>query len=123
MNDPNRVREVAERIAAAIGRRDIAMLRSLLAPGFVHRSHGGAASDADAFLGAIEDIPGDIRFVRLESTAVDVCPAGAMVTGTQHAQVLIEGQVVDDRRSFVDWFVNDGGEWRIQAAVDLPSGS
>ncbi len=123
MRDPERVRDVAETIAAAIERRDVAMLRSLLAPGFVHRSHGGAASDADTFLRAIADIPGDIRFVRLESTVVDVLPGGAMLTGTQHAQVLIDGQVVDDRRGFVDWFVKVDDAWRIQAAVDLPSGS
>ena len=86
----------------------------------MHRSHGGAASDADRFLRAIADIPGDIRFVRLESIVVDLCPGGALVTGAQHAQVLIDEQVVDDRRGFVDWFVKVDGEWRIQAAVDLP---
>jgi hypothetical protein len=32
----------------------------------------------------------------------------------------IDEQVVDDRRGFVDWFVKVDGEWRIQAAVDLP---
>ena len=38
----------------------------------------------------------------------------------QHAQVRVDGQVVDDRRPFVDWFVKDAGEWRIRVAVDLP---
>jgi hypothetical protein len=115
------VSAAAERIALAIGRRDTASLRALLAPGFVHRSHGGEASGADAFLDAIAAIPGDIRFVRLVDVAIDVCPAGALVTGVQHAQVAIGGDVVDDRRGFVDWFVRIAGEWRIQAAVDLPA--
>jgi hypothetical protein len=111
----------AERIAAAIGRRDLSALRGLLAPGFVHRTHGGDASDADAFLEAIAAIPGDIRFVNLVDVAIDVCPAGALVTGVQHAQVAVGDAVLDDRRGFVDWFVRVDGEWRIQAAVDLPA--
>jgi hypothetical protein len=61
--------------------------------------------------------------VKLEELEVDVCASGALVTGVQHAQVLIDGQVVDDRRGFVDWFVKHAGEWRIQAAVDLPEAS
>ena len=113
--------DAANRIAAAIAARDAAALKTLLAPGFVHRSHGGAASDAGAFVRAIEEIPGDIRFVRLEQVAVDLCPSGALVTGVQHAQVVIDGQVVEDRRGFVDWFVKDAAQWRIQAAVDLPA--
>jgi len=31
------------------------------------------------------------------------------------------GKLVDDRRSFVDWFVKDSGDWRIRVAVDLPA--
>jgi hypothetical protein len=92
----------------------------LLAPGFVHRTLGGDRADADAFVQAIQQIPGEIAFVGLERLDVDMVPAGALVTGVQHAQVLIKGEVVDDRRAFVDWFVNHGGSWRIQAAVDLP---
>jgi hypothetical protein len=115
----------AERIASAIGRRDLAALRAMLAPGFVHRTHGGGASDADAFLEAIAAIPGDIRFVNLVDVAIDVSPAGALVTGVQHAQVAVGDAVLDDRRGFVDWFVRIDGAWKIQAAVDLavPAGS
>ena len=43
------------------------------------------------------------------------------MTEVQHAQVLVDGQVIDDRRGFVDWFVKHAGRWRIQAAVDLSS--
>ena len=117
------LREISERVAAAIAKRDTKTLRAVLAPGFVHRTHGGAtAADAATFLQAIEEIPGEIIFVRLEDIHVDECPAGALVTGIQHAQVVVDGEVIDDRRGFVDWFVRDAGEWRIQAAVDLPAG-
>lgn len=120
-DDHDAVTEAAERIAAAIGRRDLDTVRALLAPGFIHRTFGGAAVDADAFLRALEQIPGEILLVRLEQVEVDSCPTGALVTGLQHAQVLLDGQVVDDRRAFVDWFVKQDGAWRIQAAVDLPA--
>jgi hypothetical protein len=113
------VAEVANRIAAAIERRDVAALRALLAPGFIHRTHGGAAADAETFVRAIEQIPGEIRSVRLERMVVDLCAGGALVTGVQRAEVLVDGQIVHDRRGFVDWFVNDAEHWRIQAAVDL----
>jgi hypothetical protein len=113
------LRAISEDIAGAIQRRDIARLELLLAPGFVHRTHGGEASDAAAFLRAIADIPGEIVFVRLEDVQVDWSPTGALVTGIQHAQVVVNGEAIEDRRAFVDWFIPYAGEWRIQAAVDL----
>jgi len=121
MNERDRVADASERMANAIARRDLAAIRELLAPGFVHRTHGGAGADADAFIGAIEAIPFEILSVRLEQLEVDICATGALVTGIQHAQVRVNGQVVDDRRGFVDWFVRDASAWRIQAAVDLPA--
>jgi hypothetical protein len=111
---------VSERLAAAIARRDTGAIRPVLAPGFVHRSHGGNAVDEKAFLAAIAAIPGDIVFVKLEELQVDLTPGGALVTGVQHAQVRVDGELVNDRRRFIDWFVNITGSWRIQAAVDLP---
>ena len=121
MNARDRVAEASERIADAIARRDLAAIRELLAPGFVHRTHGGGGADADAFILAIEQIPFEIMSVRLDQLEIDICATGALVTGVQHAQVRVDGQVVDDRRGFVDWFVEHGGAWRIQAAVDLPA--
>ena len=120
MDEHDRVAEAARQIAAAIGRRDLRTIRELLAPGFVHRAFGGDRADAEAFLQSIERIPGEIMLVRLERIDVDMAATGALVTGVQHAQVLVDGQVVDDRRAFVDWFVKLDGAWRIQAAVDLP---
>src|SRR3977135_2433987 len=117
MDERDRVIEAAERIAHAIGRRDLPALRELLAQGFVQRTAGGEGVGADAFLRAIEQIPGDIVFVKLERLDVDMAGSGALVTGIQHAQVRVAGKIIDDRRAFVDWFVKDSGTWRIRAAV------
>jgi hypothetical protein len=114
------VARTAERIAAAIARRDLPAIRELLAPEFVHRTHGGQAVQAEQFLAAIGRIPGEILFVKLERLDIDLSDGWALVTGVQHAQVRVDGQVVDDRRGFVDLFVHQAGTWRIQAAVDLP---
>ena len=114
--------EISHAIAAAIARRDGPALRAFLASGFMHRTHGGAAAEADEFVTAIQQIPGEIAFVRLERLVVDERETWAMVTGTQHAQVIVDGHAIDDRRQFVDWFVKERGEWKIQAAVDLPAG-
>jgi hypothetical protein len=107
-------------MADAIGHRDLATIRTLLSREFTHRKPGGPAVDADLFLRGIEQIPGEIAFVRLEQLEVDMSDAAALVTGIQHAQVRLDGKVIDDRRTFVDWFVNEGGEWRIRVALDVP---
>jgi len=120
MDDRERVIEASEHIATAIARRDVRAIRALLAPDFVHRTIGGEATDVETFLRAIEQIHGEIVFIKLDELQIDVSGTGALVTGMQHAQVRIDGQVVDDRRPFVDWFVKDAGEWRIRVAVDLP---
>lgn len=121
MNERDQVAEASERMADAIARRDLAAIQGLLAPGFVYRTHGGAGVNADAFMQAVEQMPFEIVSVRLEQVEIDICTTGALVTGVQHAQVRVDGQSVDDRRGFVDWFVQDAGEWRLQAAVDLPA--
>jgi hypothetical protein len=120
-NEIDGVAQAARQLAAAIARRDVSAIRERLAPGFVHRTHGGDVADAEAFLRAIEQIPGEILVVSLEQVEIDMSPSGALVTGVQHAQVRVDGEVIDDRRGFVDWFVRHAGEWCIQAAVDLPA--
>ena len=114
-----RIAAAAEAVAAAIGARDVNTLRSLLAPGFVHRTHGGEVAGLEKFLEGISAIPGDIVYVKLEDLRLDVTPAGVLATGVQHAQLRIDGQTIDDRRGFIDWFVDVNGEWKIQAAVDV----
>jgi hypothetical protein len=118
--DPAELTAASTLLAEAIGKRDVDTIRGLLAPGFVHRSHGGEGAAAEAFVAGILAIPGEILSVTLEAVQVDLTPGGALVTGVQHARVRLEGAVVADRRRFVDWFVLRSGEWRIQAAVDLP---
>jgi hypothetical protein len=116
-----RVLASAIRIAQAIGRRDVAALRGLLAPGFLHRTPGAGAVDARTFLEAVSAIPGKILDVRIEGVAIDLSEAGALVTGIQRAKVRLDGKDIDDARPFVDWFVEVDGEWRLRAAVELPA--
>jgi ketosteroid isomerase-like protein len=115
------VEECAQRIAAAIGARDTATLATLLAEGFVHRAPAGANTGAAAFLQAIVEIPGEIVSVKLEDMAIDVVGDSALATGIQHAVVRVDGQLISDRRAFVDWFVKTGGTWLIRVAIDLPA--
>jgi Domain of unknown function (DUF4440) len=123
MNEHEAVAECARRITAAIVRRDRPALASLLASGFVHRTPGGDSVDAEAFLRAVERIPGEILSVTLEYLAIDVMGRAALATGIQHAQVRLDERVVEDRRAFVDWFVKETGAWQIRVAVDLPAPS
>ena len=119
MGDREQLIEISERLAEAIGRRDVVAVRGLLANGFVQRPAGGDPVDAAAFLGGISGIPGEIVSVKVEQLTVDIAGDGAIVTGVQHAQLKIDGNLIDDRRSVVDWFVREGGEWRLRAAIDL----
>ena len=121
VNDDAQLLRIAHDIANAIGRRDVQALGAMLAPGFVHRSFSGATADATAFLDGVAGIPGEIAFVRLERITVDVGDDAALLTGIQHAQVKIDGQVVDDRRSFADFFVKTAGVWKLRAAADFPA--
>ena len=115
------VERCARRIAAAIAARDTATLQMLLADGFAHRAPGGANTDAAAFLKAIAEIPGEIVSVELEDLSIDIVDSAALATGIQHATVRIDGQLITDRRGFVDWFVKVGDDWRIRVAIDLPA--
>jgi ketosteroid isomerase-like protein len=121
MDERDEIAVLSTAIAQAICRRDTPGLRGLLATNFVHRTPGAGAAGVDAFLQAIAGIPGEILFVTLEQLDIDVTEHGALATGIQHAQVRIDGQVADDRRAFVDWFVKEADGWRLRVAVDLPA--
>lgn len=123
MDDRDSVIRVADAIAQAIARRDVATLRGYLAAGFTQRPFDGEPVDADGFLRGVAGIPFEIEFVRLERIDVDLFPTGALATGIQHARVRVDGEPVDDRRRFADWFVRLDGAWRIQAAADFPLGT
>jgi uncharacterized protein (DUF952 family) len=119
--DEQALHEMAQTIAAAIGRRDVRLLGEVLAPGFTYRSDNGqSVADAAAFLDGVRGIPGEIVFVQVERVAADVAGDAAMVTGVQHAQVRVDGQTIDDRRAFGDFFVKISGEWKLRAGADFP---
>jgi ketosteroid isomerase-like protein len=119
MGDRERLIEISGQLADAIGRRDVSAVRGLLADGFVQRHAGGDAVETGAFLDGIAKIPGEILSIAVQQLTVDVTGDGAIVTGVQHARLRIDGELVDDHRSFVDWFVRQAGDWRLRAAVDL----
>jgi ketosteroid isomerase-like protein len=120
MDDRAEILAAAGQVAEAISRRDVKTLRGLLAPDFVHRSIAGESRALEPFLRGIEQIPGEILFVRLTNLAVDLAGPGAIVTGVQEAGLRIEGQDLEDQRPFVDWFVKQGQRWLIQVAVEVP---
>jgi len=119
--DRDAVLAVSQQVARSIERRDLNALRGYLMPDFVHRTPGGDAVGLEAFLGAIAEIPGEIVAVTLDGVAVELHGDGAIASGLQHAQVRVDGELIVDRRAFVDWFVRVGAEWRIRVAVDLPA--
>ena len=114
------LQQTAHAMAAAIGRRDVSVLAGVLASGFTYRGDGGlTTSDAEAFLDGIRQIPGEIVFVTLERVAIDVAGDAALLTGVQHAQVKVDGQTIDDRRGFADFFVKIDGVWKLRAGADF----
>src|SRR5213593_1291276 len=94
VEERDRVTEASWIMANAIAQRDLVVIRDLLAEDFVHRTPGGAGVPADAFIRAIEQIPGEIVFVKLEQLEIDIAGHGALVTGIQHAQVRVDGTIV-----------------------------
>jgi hypothetical protein len=102
-----------------MARRDVAAVERCLAPGFSHRTTAGVKTAADAFLEGVAAIPGIVEFVRLQGLQVEIVGETALATGTQHARVVIDGEIVDDRRGFVDCFVRSGDAWLLRAAFEL----
>ena len=103
IDDREEVLATAVAIADAIGARDVARLRTLLSADFVHRQAGAGASGTQAFLDAIERIPGEIVSVGLARVEIDLAGDAALVTGIQHARVRPEGELIEDTSPFVDW--------------------
>ncbi len=121
MDENAAITKAAHALAAAIARRDEAALRTLLTTDFALRTPGGASVDGAAFVGGIRQIPGEIQFVKLVDVHVELLDRSALVTGVQHASILLNGEEIADRRPFVDLFVQGGdGAWRVKLALDLP---
>jgi ketosteroid isomerase-like protein len=110
----------ARGFAAAIAARDAAVIESILAPEFVLRRPGMSCVQRAEFVAALIAIPVEITFVRLEQVDVDVMGDGALVTGIQHSQVRVDGETLEERRPFADWFVRGAaGRWLLQGAVEI----
>jgi ketosteroid isomerase-like protein len=119
VSDDHDVAAAAAAVAQAIGRRDLGALRDLLAPGFSHRTAAGGLTTAEVFLEGVAAFPGAIESIGVEHLQVEVVGNVALVTGTQHARVVVDGATVEDRQGFVDCFVRDGDGWRLRAAFQL----
>jgi len=122
MDERGRIAEAAHTLARAISRKDAAAIREVLTTDFSLRTPGKGAVDAVRFVAGIQQIPGEIIFVRLENLEIDLMGPSALVTGIQRTQLRIDGNLVEDVRPFIDWFVQDElGRWQIKVAMDLPS--
>lgn len=110
----------AHAVAAAIAQRDAPALTQLLAEEFVTRRPGaGSALNRTDFIASVQQIPAEIVFVRLEHVEADAVGDAGLVTGVQHAQVRVNGETIDERRPFVDWFVRTADGWRLHSAVEI----
>jgi hypothetical protein len=118
MTERQSVVDCARAVAAAIGTRDTAVLRRLLAPDFLHRTLGGPTVELEPFLAAVAQIPGEILSVTLDAVEVDEADSTALVTGFQEAKVHLDSGIVHDRRPFADWFVKTSEGWRLRVALE-----
>jgi len=119
MDDLAEITRAAHAIAVAIERKDDRALLQLLSPDFVLRKPGAGPINAAQFAEVVRNIPAEVLSVRLEHLEIDLAGDAALATGIQCARVRDNGEVLDDRRPFVDWFVRDTGRWRLRAALDL----
>lgn len=124
MTPEETLRQVEERIFAALRTRNLRALESELAEDFVHSSIGGASQDRAAFLAAVRDMPFRILEVRGEALSVRAFGALALLSGVQRARVALEdGTEVEASTGFVDVFTLVGGRWLLRHAcsVELPA--
>lgn len=119
MNDRTEIERVAQAIAAAIQAKDDRSLLSHLAPGFQLRRPGAPGIEAAAFAAGVREQPVETLAVEIEHIEVDIAGDGAVVTGVQHSRVRVDGETVDDRQPFVDWFVKQDGRWQLRVALDF----
>jgi ketosteroid isomerase-like protein len=119
-DDRARITEAATAVADAIRNKDAAALDHLLAPDFRLRAPGGSSTPRDAFIRAVCDVPAEILSVTLEKLEIDLGDGMALASGVQHARCRFHGELLNDVRPFVDWFVRGpDGRWRVRVALDL----
>jgi ketosteroid isomerase-like protein len=119
MDDRTEIERVAHAIAAAIQAKDEPALLQHLAPEFKLRRPGAPAVEAMAFAAGIRAQQEEMLSVELEHLEVDIAGDSAVATGVQFSRVRVEGETVEDRQPFVDWFVKTDGRWRLQGALDF----
>ncbi|HTU59479.1 MAG TPA: nuclear transport factor 2 family protein [Polyangiales bacterium] len=119
MDDRTEIEQIAQAIAAAIKGRDAQALTAHLASDFVLRRPGGPAVEAEAFAASVRDQPVEIVSVQLEQLEIDVAGDSAVATGVQTSRARVDGETVDDRQPFVDYFVRRDGRWQLRVALDL----
>jgi ketosteroid isomerase-like protein len=123
MDDLAQITEAAHAIATAIEKRDDRALQDFLAPDFRLHKPGAATVAAAEFVASVRDVPAEMEFVsvHLEHLEIELAGDTALATGIQHARVRLDGETIDDRRPFVDWFVrSQSGRWQLRVAVDFP---
>lgn len=108
------------RIFEAIKTKDVAALDSELASDFVHSPADGPDQDRAAFLRAIAEMPYRILELRGENLRFRVVDAIVLVSGTQHARVVLEdGREVVGISAFTDIFTRTPAGWRLRHAVSV----
>ena len=118
MDDRTQIEQVAQAIAAAIQAKDDRALALHLTPDFVLRRPGAEPVPLAEFLAGVRAQPVELLAIELEHVAIDLAGDTALATGVQYSRARLEGETVDDRQPFVDWFVKSGGRWQIRAALD-----
>jgi hypothetical protein len=106
--------------SAAIAQRDQQRLARLAAPELVLRMPDQADVDRAGFLRSVAGIPGDILEVTGEGVRAHRAGDTGIVEGVQVARVRVDGNVIEDRGSFVDVFVRRAGAWQLVFALNVP---
>jgi ketosteroid isomerase-like protein len=119
MDDRTELEQIAHAIAAAIKARDAQGLTAHLASDFVLRRPGGSSVDAATFAASVREQPVEITSVQLEQLEIDVAGESAVATGVQNSRARLDGETVDDRQPFVNYFVKRDSRWQLRVAFDL----
>lgn len=119
MDDRTEIEQFTHAIAASIKARDDQALKGHLASDFVLRRPGGSSVEAAAFVASVKEQPVEIISIQLEQLEIDVAGDSAIATGVQSSRARIEGETVDDRQPFVNYFVKRDGRWQLRVALDL----
>ena len=119
MDDRAEIEALTHAVAAAIRAKDEHALLSYLSADFVLRRPGAKPQSAAEFVAAICQLSLELEFVRIEELTIDLTGDAALATGIQHSRVHMDGETIDSRQPFIDWFVKHEGRWQLHVALDL----